>query len=675
MSLVKTTEKLKEVPALRKPEKKGKSIEKTPAVTASKMKGKLPLTAYQSSDSEDDACSSSSESSGESSAYETDSPSPSSAKKKKRTKKESSSESDASTGSDSSDEDVPPPAKKAIKTNPKKKKKAQTVSSSGSDEDEEPVPRKTAIKPVSKKKSVKKLSSELMKSSDDDSDFEIEEPTPKNLNKVASNGVKIAIKKVAAKLAERIIEKEKRALEKREKAVAAAEANNKEKAKAKDSQVKLALEKERKKQKELLRELLKTKKDLAKKEAIIEDSDIQETYGNTSVSKRTVKYIRDDYGYTDAPAKKQTGVPSQPIYFNHVLYKKREYTVLEIPYKNDVRYAVIDRSKFDAFAENPWHYRSSGGYFATPYKLRGQLVPWYLHNFVTDRDAFAGKGHVETVDHISRIGGDNRLCNLRLASQSEQNQNRQRRARKWQPPTNCGFTMAQVPENINPNIEGGREVRWMIELTGIKGLTSVDGIPVNKNGELRHKCTGNNELDLIVRLKCAILKLREWYDKYPQLRSVIKFEDGIEKINKLRKEYGEILQASCFKKNKIAQHIPEILRGEDDLVLTKKQEDQLARALLMKPGAKKLPKSAADAAAIKKAYGGKDQIKYTRFKEGNDDRGSHFIIERGHPGLKILGKRQWTTSSSKKVSTADKLKQLEKKLKELNDVAESSVEI
>jgi hypothetical protein len=89
---------------------------------------------------------------------------------------------------------------------------------------------------------------------------------------------------------------------------------------------------------------------------------------------------------------------------------------------------VFDYDKKIDVIQKSWHYMAEGNYISNTYntdEIKSKQL--YLHNFVMDKLTFEGKGTQHTIDHINRIGTDNRKVNLRnLESQTAQNFNQKK---------------------------------------------------------------------------------------------------------------------------------------------------------------------------------------------------------------------------------------------------------
>lgn len=93
----------------------------------------------------------------------------------------------------------------------------------------------------------------------------------------------------------------------------------------------------------------------------------------------------------------------------------------------------------------------------------------YIHNIIMNKPIGGGKGQKYTIDHINRNTHDNRKANLRLISQSQQNENQKRRVRKCELPENCGIDIDELPKCVYyRKSDGNHGDRFTIELTNNK---------------------------------------------------------------------------------------------------------------------------------------------------------------------------------------------------------------
>ena len=73
------------------------------------------------------------------------------------------------------------------------------------------------------------------------------------------------------------------------------------------------------------------------------------------------------------------------------------------------------------------------------------------------------------IDHINRIKSDNRKCNLRISTQSEQNKNQSKKKRNVMLPDNCNVKVEEIPTFIwyihgENNKKGGHGDRWAVDI-------------------------------------------------------------------------------------------------------------------------------------------------------------------------------------------------------------------
>ena len=349
---------------------------------------------------------------------------------------------------------------------------------------------------------------------------------------------------------------------------------------------------------------------------------------------------------------------------NHevVKYKDSEYVVCCIPFKDEHKLFVVDIDQKDQVINKNWNYRSDGSYISSSVYVDDNKKELYLHNFVMDKLTFDGKGQQHTIDHISRVGTDNRKENLKnVESQSAQNFNQKRRERKTELPEDCGIELEQIPKNVYYAKPCGLHGEFFyIELKGIP-VICLDG------KKYLWKTTKSKSVDLKIKLQQVINKLIELKNTYPELKNVIFDEESDEIREALITDYNNILKKSHYPIDVINTN----LRGfngdyTDTNIIDQNELDvvqQVQNVEKIKNAGKKTDNLPDDCGITM------NQIpKYCYFRPESDKRGCKFIIER-HPKLIEQGTRQWTTTESKKISIQDKFKSLIDKLNELNCIA------
>jgi len=120
---------------------------------------------------------------------------------------------------------------------------------------------------------------------------------------------------------------------------------------------------------------------------------------------------------------------------------KEEYYIIDCG-KPDI--VMVDKESINKIIEinNAWYY-CKNGYIAA--KINNKQI--YMHAFLMNHIGH-GKGQ-DSVDHIDRNKLNNRLNNLRIVSQSEQNRNTGKRNRKYNAcPLPDGITQEELPKYV-----------------------------------------------------------------------------------------------------------------------------------------------------------------------------------------------------------------------------------
>lgn len=225
-----------------------------------------------------------------------------------------------------------------------------------------------------------------------------------------------------------------------------------------------------------------------------------------------------------------------------------------------------------------------------------------------------------SIDHINRIKTDNRIANLRLATQSDQNNNRAARSDKQKP---CQELVDAGVENLP------RYVRW--DKTEKKFVIEKHPSLVKSVEE------GGRKTAMISGSKSSKLSVVEKYQDILAKLEVLETDtDFIQQRNKLEQEYHEI----C---NPVRAYLglPQV-RLESKTCAVRPE-------LKTTPGRRKI-----DSGLPKDCGVTIDMIpKHCYYKPATDKRGDMFVIER-HPALVASGKRSVNTTSTKSKSTIEK---------------------
>lgn len=185
---------------------------------------------------------------------------------------------------------------------------------------------------------------------------------------------------------------------------------------------------------------------------------------------------------------------------DNVEYKGKEYVVITIQHKmNEVKF-VVDSCNLKQVLTRSWHL-SSGKYIATHYTLPdGKIKEVCLHNFIKDT---CMNGQDKVILHINNNMLDNRIENLRLLDTSEYFPSRNNRKRRITLPSDCGFSVDDIPKYLSyMKASGEHGDRFAIEIPQIN---------------LFLKLQSSKKIPLKEKFEEAKEKLNEIYKNYPNI--------------------------------------------------------------------------------------------------------------------------------------------------------------
>jgi len=351
---------------------------------------------------------------------------------------------------------------------------------------------------------------------------------------------------------------------------------------------------------------------------------------------------------------------------NHqvVQYKGSKYIVGYCAYKEQDILFVTDYQNSEFYKNlvlKAWHLKTDGEYIGHTYYLDdGSKRELYLHNFVCNKLTHDGKGQHHSIDHINRIGRDNRKVNLRELTQSHQNINQSKRERVVELPDGCGIDPNDIPKNIYYKPPSGAHGDlFYIEIRTPEIVKIL--CPQEDTNKFRWFGTKSKTLDLRVKLQHTINKLQEIKTAHPQIADLIGELDNTAERNELAQSFNDILGLTTYPTEIIESNKAPLIVSHNPIPISEVQT-QLAQEIEEKTirGLK---------SHLPEGCGITPQMipKYCYYKPASETRGDKFVIER-HPGLISDGKRQWATTESKKFTTKQKFNLMMERLNELDQL-------
>jgi hypothetical protein len=253
-----------------------------------------------------------------------------------------------------------------------------------------------------------------------------------------------------------------------------------------------------------------------------------------------------------------------------------------------------------------------------------------------------------SVDHLNRIRRDDRNCNLKFKTASEQLQNQFICNRTVELPEDCGIDHNDIPKNVFYINEKDKGEYFEIN---IKGVTHL---PKNI---LKKKTTSRSDIPLRIKLQTAIYYLRWLCQQYPELKSVIRINKEDEEVRlKLTKEYNDIISLTTYPKEVIDANLVHFIYDcKTDYLI---DNEEIIESIIKNTEA---GKKVEDNLPINCGINKLDIPSYCYYVPAKTtsgiSRGDKFVID-GHPKLLETGKRQMSTPEIRTLSTKAKFDML-----------------
>ena len=182
----------------------------------------------------------------------------------------------------------------------------------------------------------------------------------------------------------------------------------------------------------------------------------------------------------------------------------------------------------------------------------------YLHNLICNEPNGMGKGAKQSIDHINRITFDNRKCNLRKITQSQQNLNTKNRERTTDYRAH-NILDSEVPRGMSLYFEKKKE-RFAIEMK-LKGKLVLQNNEINNIGKINKFCKFNKGSyyfhlrgtakscfsirDKLELTKFEMLKFRELYGNFLEDNNKYYETESVSVIQSI-KDYNNIINLTNF---------------------------------------------------------------------------------------------------------------------------------
>lgn len=326
--------------------------------------------------------------------------------------------------------------------------------------------------------------------------------------------------------------------------------------------------------------------------------------------------------------------------FKRISYKNKSYAIMNVKYKGNNLPVIMDWSDFNTVKKLKKSWKSNKyGFISCSHTFEDVTKDVFLHEIIL---AIKNKENgLETSEkpivHINRIGLDNRQANLIYDTKGKTtNKNLKKKKRTIKLPVESGIKAEEIPTYV-----------WYMKANGSHGERFMVSI-----GNLKWKTTSRKDVSLQLKLEEAKKYLRDLKKSSPEYFNEFSMNgDYTYEGKRLIDEYYSVIEKAGY--DDIQRFIPknntkDYLRPAS---ISRKEMDALrAQGDLTQSGGSKRRKS-----TLPKDCGicNDDIPRYCTFRPENGSRGSHFVIQ-GHPQQ---GGKRWVTTTSKKVSVKEKLRQ------------------